>query len=56
MKNITQTAITNIMEQCKGRFENQRFENQQHALFHDVCNRRLCYVFNETEMAKKEIV
>ena len=30
------------------------FENQQHALFHHVCNSRLFYVFNETEMAKKE--
>ena len=32
------------------------FENQQHAVFHDVCNRRLCYVFNETEMAKKKSI
>ena len=28
--------------------------NQQHALFHDLSNRRLCYVFSEAEMAKKE--
>ena len=30
------------------------FENQQHTLFHYVCNRRLCYVFNEAEVAEKE--
>ena len=23
-------------------------QNQQHALFHDVCNRRLCYVLEIT--------